>query len=93
MERAAKRRVDGRATANGLACGSRGFEAGRQRLGLPLEGYPVRGYAPGRRAREEKDSPGVRRPRGATVLRTVGRTDELTERKTLSVALSRDPQR
>src|SRR5437868_12723505 len=36
---------------------------------------------------------GVHRPRGATVLRTVGRTDELTERKTLSVALSRDPQR
>ena len=45
------------AMANGLACGSRGFEAGRQRLGLQLEGYPVRGYAPGRRAREEKDSP------------------------------------
>ena len=45
------------ATANGLACGSRGFEAGRQQLGLQLEGYPVRGYAPGRRAREEKDSP------------------------------------
>src|SRR5438105_9283949 len=45
------------ATANGLACGSRGFEAGRQRLRLPLEGYPVRGYAPGRRAREEKNSP------------------------------------
>src|SRR6266540_5799521 len=35
------------ATANGLACGSRGFEAGRQ-LGLQLEVYPVRGYAPGR---------------------------------------------
>ena len=36
---------------------------------------------------------GVCRPRGATVLRTVGRTDELTERKTLSVALSSDTQR
>ena len=45
------------ATANGLACGSRGFEAGRQRLGLQLEEHPVRGYAPDRRAREEKDSP------------------------------------
>src|SRR5207253_4293077 len=27
-----------------------------QRLGLQLEEYPVRGYAPGRCAREEKDS-------------------------------------
>ena len=45
------------ATANSLACGSRGFEAGRQQLGLQLEGYPARGYALGRRAREEKDSP------------------------------------
>ena len=43
------------ATANGLACGSRGFEAGRQRLGLQLEEHPVRGYAPGRRAREEEE--------------------------------------
>ncbi len=36
VERAAKRRVDGRATANRLACGSRGLEegtAGRMRLG------------------------------------------------------------
>ena len=36
---------------------------------------------------------GVCRPRGATVLRTVGRTDGLTERKTLSVAMSSDTQR
>ena len=69
------------AMANGLACGSRGFEAGRQRLGLQLEGYPVRGYAPGRRAREEKHSPVSVIHVAATVLRTVGRTDEPTERE------------
>src|SRR6266540_7206395 len=45
------------AMANGLACGSRGLEAGRQRLGLQLEEHPVRGYAAGRRARGEKSSP------------------------------------
>src|SRR5438128_11403742 len=45
------------ATANGLACGSRGIEAGRQRLGLQLEEHPVRGYAAGRRARGEEGSP------------------------------------
>ena len=56
------------ATANGLACGSRGFEAGRQWLELRLEEHSVRGYAPGRRARGEKDSPVFIVPRGGKEL-------------------------